>query len=135
MSRRTASVPSSEWPLQLRLFILAAERECPDGHARALTELMSLALTKVPSRGIFDPTSSGEHLLYTALETIARRHLGMSEARAAWRNGLRRARLELDVRDPIEQAALRVQGVSDTVHYYAGLAFGLTCLSLYQGKS
>lgn len=135
MSRRTPSLPISEWPLPLRVLILAAERECPEGHSRALTELTSLALTKVPARGILDPTSSGEHELYRALETIARRHLGMEQARAAWRSGLRRAQLDLEVRDSIERAALRVQGVSDTVHFYAGLAFGVTSGSIYRTGS
>ena len=134
MSRRMPSPPTSEWPSQLRLLILAAERECPDGHARALQELMGLALTKVPSRGIFDPTSSGEHVLFAAFESIAKRHLGMDEARAAWRSGLRRSHLELEARDTLEQAALRVQGVSDTVHFYAGLAFGLACASIYRSS-
>lgn len=136
MSRRSPSLLSSdEWPSQLRLLILAAEHECPDGHASALRELMSLALTKVPARGIFDPTSAGEHALFVAIETIAGRHLGMNDARAAWRGALRRARLELEVRDTIEHAALRVQGVSDTAYFYAGLAFGLSCVSIYRGNS
>lgn len=136
MGRRTPSMPSSdEWPPQLRLLVLAAERECPDGHASALRELIALALTKVPARGIFDPTSGGEHALFIAFESIATQHLGMNEARAVWRGVLRRARLELEVRDTIEHAALRVQGVSDTVHFYAGLAFGLTCVSIYRASS
>jgi hypothetical protein len=114
------------------MLILAAERECPAGHAAALSDLLSLAMTKGPARGIFDPAASGEDALYTAFEAVARRHLGMEEARASWQRGLRRARLESEIRDTIESRALRVQGVSDTVYYYAGLAFGLTCGSFYR---
>jgi hypothetical protein len=40
-----------------------------------------------------------------------------------------RARLELDVRDRIERAALDTRTVSDIVYFYTGLAFGLTWLS------
>jgi hypothetical protein len=136
MRRRRSSPPRfDEWPPHLRMLIRAAERECPNGHAGTLMELMSLALTKVPARGIFDPTAGGEHALFAALETIARRHLGMAEARAAWHKALHKADLELEVRDTIEHAALRVQGVSDTVYFYAGLAFGLTCGSIYRASS
>lgn len=136
MSRRTpSSLGSDEWPPHLRLLILAAERECPGGHASALRELTSLALTKVPARGIFDPTSRGEHEMFEAIETIASRHLGMTGARAAWQSALRSSRLELDARDKIEHAALRLQGVSDTAYFYAGLAFGLSCASVYRPSS
>jgi hypothetical protein len=136
MSRRTRSALSSEeWPPHLRLLILAAERECPGGHASALTELMSLALTKVPARGIFDPTSGGEHELFAAIEAIAIRHLGMAEARTAWRRALGGARLELEARDRIEHAALQLQAVSDTTYFYAGLAFGLICASVFRASS
>lgn len=136
MSRRTLSSTSSDkWPPHLRLLILAAERECPRGHARALRELMSLALTKVPARGIFDPTSRGEDELFAAIETIANRHLGMTEARVAWRSALGGAGLELEARDTIEHAVLQVQGVSDTAYFYAGLAFGLACTSVYWTSS
>ena len=135
MRRRTSlSASSGEWPLHLRLLILAAERECPGGHARALSELMALALTKVPARGIFDPTAAGEHDLFAALDAVAMRHLGMTAARAAWRRALRDAHLEVEARDTIEHAAQRVQGVSDTAYFYAGLAFGLTCASMFRGS-
>ena len=70
MSRRSPSSPSAaDWPPPLRLLLLAAERECPGGHASALRELMALALTKVPARGIFDPSASGEHELFAAFDT------------------------------------------------------------------
>jgi hypothetical protein len=136
MSRRPPSLPGPhEWPPHLRFIVVAAERECPDGHGKALQDLVSLALTKVPARGLFDPTAAGEHALFVAVETVASQHLGMKPARIAWRRALRNARLDLETRDAIEHAALRVQGVSDTAYFYAGLAFGLAGLSLYRSGS
>jgi hypothetical protein len=133
MGRRSSSLPRPhEWPPHLRFIVVAAERECPGGHGKALQELVALALTKVPARGIFDPTSAGEHPLFVAIESAATRHLGMTTARAAWRRALKDARLELEARDAIEHAALRVQGVSDTAYFYAGLAFGLASGSFYR---
>ena len=44
------------------------------------------------------------------------------------------ARLDLEVRDRVEQAALQVQGVSDTAYFYTGLAFGLTCVAVYRQR-
>lgn len=135
MSRRTPSFASSdEWPTHLRLLVHAAERECPAGHAGALEDLTSLALTKVPARGIFDPASGDEDDLYTAIEAVASRHLGMTAARTAWRRAISGARLELEARDRVEHAAQRVQGVSDTAYFYTGLAFGLTSIVVYRGR-
>ena len=132
MSRRSPSpARPAEWPFHLRQIMRAAERECPDGHARALVELTALALTKVPARGIFDPTSRGEEELFAAIESVAKSHLGLTTARAAWQGALRGSHLELEARDSLERAALRVQGVSDTAYFYAGLAFGLACLTVY----
>ena len=56
----------------------------------------------------------------------------MSGARAAWRHALVPPISTLEARDKIEHAALRVQGVSDTAHFYAGLAFGLARVSVYR---
>ena len=136
MPRRSTSSRAviPDLPPHLRHVLRAAERECPTGHARALRDLTSLAVRKVPSRGIFDPTVRGEQELFTAIEVIANRHLGRTGARASWRAAMRRARLELEARDRIERAALQVQGVSDTAYFYAGLAFGLTWLSVYRGR-
>jgi hypothetical protein len=123
-----------EWPPHLQLLIVAAGRECPVGHASALRELLSLAVTKVPARGIFDPTSRGEQDLFAAIDAIANRHLGMDAARAAWRRAVRDSGLELEARDRLEGAAQRVQGVSDTAYFYTGLTFGLAYASLYRGS-
>lgn len=133
MRRRSPSpVPPAEWPLCLRHVIRAAELECPKGHAGALTDLSELALLKVPARGILDPTSRGEQEIFALIEATARRHLGLTSARNAWQGALGAAKLDLETRDNIEQAALQVQAVSDTAYYYAGLAFGLTSMSLFR---
>lgn len=134
MPRRSLSTATPDLPAPLRHVFHAAERECPKGHARALRDLTSLAVRKVPSRGIFDPTARGDQELFTAIEVIANRHLGRSRARASWKAAMRGARLELEARDRIERAALQVQGVSDTAYFYAGLAFGLTWLSVYRDR-
>jgi hypothetical protein len=130
--RRRSSSPSSgkivaldEWPPTLRRLIRAAELECPPGHARALRELTALALHKIPSRGIFDPGMHGEHELFAAIESVARAHLELADARDGWRAVLDTLDVGLNRRDDIERAALQVQTVSDTAYFYAGLAFGL----------
>ena len=133
-SRKRPTTTTLDLPAHLRHVLHAAERECPRGHARALRDLTSLAVRKVPSRGIFDPTSRGDQELFTAIEVIASRHLGRSRARASWNSAMQRARLELEARDRIERAALQLQGVSDTAYSYAGLAFGLTWLSVYRNR-
>jgi hypothetical protein len=136
MPRRSPSSPSVtlDLPAHLRHVFRAAERECPKGHARALRDLTALAVRKVPARGIFDPASGADQELFTAIDVIANRHLGRRRARASWHAAVRAARLELEVRDRIERAALQVQGVSDTAYFYAGLAFGLTWLSVYRDR-
>ena len=121
-------------PVHLRHVIRAAERECPRGHARALRDLTTLAVRKVPARGIFDPAARNEQDLFTAIETIADRHLGRAAARGAWKAAVRRGRLDLLARDRIERAALELQGISDTAYFYAGLAFGLTWVSVYRDR-
>jgi len=121
-------------PVHLRHVLRAAERECPRGHAQALRELTALAVQKVPARGIFDPAARGEEDLFKAIEKVADRHLGRGPARAAWKRAMRRGRLDLETRDGIERAALQVQGASDSVYFYTGLAFGLTWLSVYRDR-
>src|SRR5438270_4388262 len=110
----SARLPSATLPSPLRLIIHAAELECPPGHAAALRELTTLALHKIPARGIFDPAARGEHELYAAIEGVAQAHLELKGARTAWRGALEAARLDLEQRDQIEHTALEVQSVSDT---------------------
>lgn len=124
----------ADWPPVLRHVVRAAETECPRGHADALLELTALALRKVPSRGIFDPTTREEHELFGTIESIAQAHLALADARDAWRRALDGARLTLEQRDEIESASIQVQTVSDTAYFYAGLAFGLAFLSVCQSR-
>src|SRR5258707_722035 len=123
--RQPKSVLPVDWPWTLRCVIRAAEQECPHGHASALRELTTLALSKVPSRGIFDPAVRGEEDLFAAIESVAKAHLELIEARVAWRNALDGGGVNLEQRDALEEAAMQVQSVSDTAYFYAGLAFGL----------
>jgi hypothetical protein len=96
--------------------------------------LTTLALDKVPARGIFDPAARSEPELFTAIESVATTHLELTAARAAWRRALRRAELTIERRDSIEAAALEVQSVSDTAYFYAGLAFGLAFMAGYRAS-
>jgi hypothetical protein len=128
------AVAVADLPVPLRRVIRAAERECPPGHAGALRDLTRLAFRKVPARGIFDPTIRDEQDLFRAIETVANRHLGHRASRAAWRRAIRRARLPLEACDRIERAAVEAQTVSDIVYFYAGLAFGLTWVSVARDR-
>jgi len=132
MPRPSRSVLPHDWPLSLRSVIEAAEHECPRGHARALRELTTLALRKIPARGLFDPAVRGEEDLFAAIEAVARAHLELADARAAWRRAVKAADLNLDRRDALERAALQVQSASDTAYFYTGLAFGLTFVYVYR---
>lgn len=85
-------------------------------------------MSKVPSRGIFDPGLRDEPEFYLAIEVIAKTHLGFGKVRAAWRDALKElkaANVGIDARDDVESAALDVAGISDTAYFYTGLAFGL----------
>jgi len=127
--RRSPSISTTDWPPSLRRLIDAAHLECPPGHAAALRELTHLALHKMPARGVFDPAIRGEQDLFAAIEAVAKTHLELTEARAAWRGAIAAAKLDLDRRDDIERTALQVQSASETAYFYAGLAFGLAYLS------
>ena len=122
---RQRLVTPAIWSPPLQRLVRVAERECPRGHAEALAALTALALIKVPSRGIFDPSARGEQEIFAAIEAIARSHLGLGEAKAGWKTALDNAGLPFQRRDDIERAALEIRGIGDTAYYYAGLAFGL----------
>lgn len=132
MGRRSKILAQAEWPPTLRHVVRAVEREGPRGHAEALAALTNLALRQVPARGVFDPGARGDHELFAAIEAVARRHLELGDARSAWNAALDQAGLEFERRDAIAGAAGRVQSVSDTAHFYAGLAFGLTAPWIYR---
>jgi hypothetical protein len=131
--RRSRSATLVDWPPTLRQLVRAAELECPPGHAQTLRDLTVLALRKVPSRGIFDPAVRGEDELFTAIESVARAHLELTEARASWRSALDVAALPLERRDEIERTAVEVQSISETAYFYTGLAFGLAFVTLCRG--
>jgi hypothetical protein len=130
--RSSPIVTVADWPPVFRYLIQSAELECPRGHAEALRDFTVLAMRKVPARGVFDPAVRGEHELYAAIDTIARAHLELNEARAAWRAALKRADLDFEKRDAVEQAALQVQSVSDTAYFYAGLTFAVALVAGYR---
>jgi hypothetical protein len=115
----------TDWPPLVRHVLLSAEQECPRGHARALADLLNLAIRKVPARGVFDPAIRGEHDLFVAIDGVAAKHLGRGAARTRWRRAIEAPRLPFEARDEIEGAAQQVQAISDTAYFYAGLAFGL----------
>lgn len=134
MPRRSRSRQLSDLSPTMRLLIKAAERECPPGHAEALVDLSALALRKVPSRGLFEPGTRDEPEFFADIESVAKAHLAFGGARSAWNGALDKAHLSRDLRDDIETAALHLQGVSETAYFYAGLAFGLTFVSLYRSS-
>ena len=129
---RQARPPGNELPATLLQLVHAAQAECPRGHAEALEELTTLAMRKIPSRGLFDPAVRGEPDLFAAIEAVAIRHFALSNARTAWRSALDDAELTFARRDEIERAAQHVQGISDTAYFYAGLAFGLSFVCAYR---
>jgi hypothetical protein len=130
--RQSQSATPADWPWTLRWVVQAAEHECPHGHASALRELTALALHKVPARGIFDPAVRGEEDLFAAIESVAKAHLELVEARVVWRNALEAGGVNLEQRNALEEAALQVQSVSDTAYFYAGLAFGLAFVYVHR---
>jgi hypothetical protein len=128
-ARRRATRPLATVVLQcphpLSLLIESAARECPAGHAGTLAELLTLALQKAPSRGIFEPGQRDEAELSVQIESIAKKHLDLDAACAAYRKSLDDAGLEFAARERIATSANDLRTVSDTAHYYAGLAFRL----------
>jgi hypothetical protein len=135
MGRRDrVRVAVAEWPPVLRELVRAAEAECPRGHAEALTDLMMLALRKVPARGVFDPGAQGDHELFAEIEKVGRARFALAEAETAWRQAIKTTALPLERRDALERAAVQVQTASDTSYFYAGLAFALVFVCVYRSS-
>jgi len=132
--RRSRREARGDLPAPLLQLLHAAELECPHGHAEALTELTTLAIRKIPARGIFDPAVHGEPELFTAIEAVAVRHLSLANARTAWRGAIDAAELPFAKRDDLERTAQRVLDISETTYFYAGLAFGLTFVCAYRAN-
>lgn len=128
-SRRRVTRPLTtvvlQYPHPLSLLIKSAARECPPGHAGVLAELLTLALQKAPSRGIFEPGQRDESELSVQIESIAKKHLDLDVVRVAHQRSLDEAGLDFTARDRIATSVNDLRSVSDTAHYYAGLAFGL----------
>ena len=125
MRRRTGR-QDRPWPRGFRLLVRALDAECPPEHVAAFRAFVRLALVKVPSRGIFDPTLRGEDELFSEVERIARRHLGLSGPRDRWSTVLRRlrrgARTSSDI---VEGVATEMWSISDTAYFLLGLSMGL----------
>ena len=132
--RRSRREPRADLPPPLLQLVRAAELECPHGHAEALTELTTLAIRKIPARGIFDPAVHGEPELFTAIESVAVRHLALANARTAWRGAIEATELAFAKRDDLERTAQRVLDISETAYFYAGLAFGLAFVCAYRAQ-
>ncbi len=135
MSRRGAGrVAIADWPPAIRELVRAAETECPRGHAGALADLTTLALRKVPARGVFDPSAQGDHELFAEIEQVGRAHFALADAEAAWRQAIKATTLPVEQRDALERAAVDVQTASDTAYFYTGLAFGLVFVCVYRSS-
>jgi hypothetical protein len=125
MSRRRPTKPERLSPALARL-IEAAELHGEDaegrdikGAARALREFGNAALWVLPIYGVFVPNDNGVAMI---VESVAREHLGLEEARAEFRKALEGVE-PFDRRDPIESAHNQVRTVAEEAYFYAGLAF------------
>ena len=128
MSLRRSTKPQRLSPLLTRL-IEAAEQHGEDaegrdikGAAGALREFGGLALWVLPIHGVFVPNDNDVSVF---VERVAKRYLGLEEARAEFHNALEIVE-PFDRRDPIEVAHGHVRSVAEEAYFYAGLAFGVT---------
>ena len=124
---RTAGLP----PLLAHVVELAIYAEEQDdstdrtGQADYLADVARLAVKNVGFRGVLSPDPN----LYEPIETLAKKHLELAEAKEEFYSALKRVK-KFKRRDAIESGFTRVMDVSDTAYYYAGLAFGLALLDL-----
>jgi hypothetical protein len=131
MPRRTTK-PERLSPVLVRL-IQAAEhiREDAEGHeiigaARALREFGEMALWVLPICGVFVPSDQKVSIL---IDRVATRHLGLEAARTEFRKAV--ADIEpFERRDAIESAHGHVRAVSEDAYFYAGLALGVTMMTV-----
>ncbi len=121
MARHHSKNPNGLSVLLARL-ARAAEASRDPGVGEALREFGALALVAIPTCGVFVPNDND---IATAIEQVAKKHLGMEGARRSFREAAKMVE-QLEHRDQIESAHTRVQGVSDEAYFYAGLAFGVT---------
>jgi len=80
----------------------------------------------VPARGVFAPAADD---LYTAIDRIAMRHLGLEMPRRALDSATDRIE-PFATRDQIRETAGHMRTVSDHAYFYTGLAFGLVFVQL-----
>jgi hypothetical protein len=107
----------------------AADRECPQGHSAALLDLGAMAVIKAPSRGVlWNPRRRYEDDLRKGIEIAAQQHLGYDKPDAAFDRSLEAiaAKATSEERSALATSRSDAESISDTVHYYAGLAFGVT---------
>lgn len=124
---RAAGLP----PLLVHVIKAAVHAEKHDestdrtGEAEVLIELGRLASVNVAARGVLAPDPD----LYLPIEDLAKAHLDWADAKKDFYAALERVK-KFKRRDAIETSHNRMIGISDTVYYYAGLAFGLTLAEL-----
>lgn len=107
----------------------AADSECPLGHGAAFRALGALAAAEVPRRGVlWRPGGTEDDDLYRAIKRVARQHLGYGKPIAAFNRSLEAivSKTTTSERLALDDSRVDAESVSDTVHYYTGLAFGLT---------
>lgn len=121
MPRHRKKAVGSLPPLLVRL-IRAAGRDGRPDVAQALAAYGEYALVAVPTRGVL-PRDTGA--LDAVVEEVARRRLGLSEARREFLHTIG-AIEPLERRDAVQSAALAVELASDEACYCAGVAFGVT---------
>jgi hypothetical protein len=112
-------------PLLVRL-MHAAERDDRPHVAQALAAYGDYALIAIPTVGVLP---RDEPKFYSAVDRVARKHLGFTEARRAFTQSIKSME-PLERRDRIDSAATALQAVSDEAHFYAGIAFGVTVAQL-----
>lgn len=122
MSRRREKQATGALPPLLVRVIRAAHRDGKPDVAQALAAYGHYALMAVPIGGVL---SRDESQFYNAVERVARKHLGFTEARRAFSRTIKSIE-PLERRDGIDSAATAFQGASDSAYFYAGLAFGIT---------
>lgn len=127
MARHRRRRPSRLSPLLVWL-AEAADRECPQGHGAALMDLGAVAVTKVPSRGVLWKPGNRVEDLYRAVELVAHRHLGYGKPIEAFEHAIDAivSKTTVEEREALVDSSLQAESVSDTAHYYTGLAFGIT---------
>jgi hypothetical protein len=108
----------------------AADSDCPLGHGVALRALGALAAAEVPRRGVLWRPGGGleDDDLHRTIQRVAMRHLGFAKQVAVFNRSLEAiaSKTTTTERLDLEGSRVEAQSISDTAHYYTGLAFGLT---------